>query len=1214
MPSNHEIRFAVVIPAYKPSTGLIDVVEAVGAAGAPAIIVVDDGSGPECADIFARIAQLPRVHLLRHAVNLGKGAALKTAFNYVLCHFPGAGVVTADADGQHHPEDIARVAAALEAQPEALVLGSRSFGGEVPLRSRFGNVLTRSIMHGLLGRKLTDTQTGLRGIPAALMASMMRVEANGYEFELEMLIAAHQNEVPIFEQPIRTIYEAGNPSSHFNPITDSMKIYFVLLRFSSVAVLSALLDNVLFYIIWSRSGHLLAAQALARVVAVAFNYTMVRSSVFGSQQKHKAVLPKYLSLVLISGSVSYFAIRHLHDQFGVHTMVAKLSVETVLFFLNFAVQRLFIFKPRERAEVREEPEEAPAITQAPSQSPITSPSASPAWLPAAIFGAVLAILVAVEIYGIFSADLFKQQIWLPVGLRRYLRFFGVYLAVAVPILTMFPWTFAAFITTLLVVLTAAAVGPMPVVAVAFFLTSACALGSLILGRARQDTLTGHLLATLAGIAIYLSVMTPLARIPIHYPATWAVILAAPLIADRRGVVERFRSWWRALASAELDSGWTRAALAALVFLIMAQWVVALKPEIGTDALAVHLAVPIDIAAHHALTVQPSHLIWAVMPMGADWCFSIVYLFGGEYATRLLNLAFLLITIGLLYATARRWLGPAGALLVAAAFASTPTVQLVTGSLFVENLVAALVLGMLTAVWTFGETGARPYFYLTMLIGGAAMATKLGSAAFVIMALPFVLYEISCNPKALAPRPRWHAIVGVALLLACALPPFVIAWAKTGNPVFPYQNLKFASPLLPRTLDLNDERFHIPVGAGTIYTLTFHTADAYEGQNGSFGFQYFVLVPLALMGLVMLRRSRRAAAGALLVAITAAWIVMASQPNVRYLYAAMPLVMVGGAALLGWAQKYRSLYLALVCYLGAATALNAWFLPASSYYHKDFSLRLPFSRAERERYLEQAAPIRKLIGYLNSRHPQSTVLLASTDDNAGLTRTFYANHWHQYSTLDRISRARGAVELFRLLNSWKIDYVIAPKPDPREPLEPASLKRMMELCTIPESQAGDVYLAHLEPDCEQRIANYHPPDKPTITVPPGFWDDFDPAILFRGEWEHSVQFAEPERGSVSYTNVPGSDIMIAFEGTSLRYMYAKAPNRGIVEVIIDGKPFGRFDLYSPAVAWKSFQDFCCFAPGKHLAQLRVTGDHNPNASDSFVDLDGFIVKLSELKTK
>ncbi len=118
-----------------------------------------------------------------------------------------------------------------KASPNALVLGSRAFSGEVPLRSRIGNTATRGIVHMLLGRRISDTQTGLRGIPASLLPHLLRIEARGYEFELEMLIAAHRLAIPLIEEPIRTIYEAGNPSSHFNPVVDSMKIYFVLLRF-----------------------------------------------------------------------------------------------------------------------------------------------------------------------------------------------------------------------------------------------------------------------------------------------------------------------------------------------------------------------------------------------------------------------------------------------------------------------------------------------------------------------------------------------------------------------------------------------------------------------------------------------------------------------------------------------------------------------------------------------------------------------------------------------------------------------------------------------------------------------------------------------------------------------------------------------------------------------------------------------------------------------
>jgi len=363
---------------------------------------VDDGSGPDFRDLFARVAELPGVELLRHATNLGKGAALKTGLNYALCKYPDLiGIVTADADGQHHPDDIARVGESLAAHPDSLVLGCRTFRGEVPLRSRIGNVATSAIMHALMGRKISDTQTGLRGIPAAVAPRLLKLEANGYEFELEMLLSAHRWGTPIVEEPIRTIYQPGNPSSHFNPIVDSMKIYFILLRFGSVSFLTALLDNLVFILALHEGGSLLLSQALGRTVGLAFNYTMVRGSVFYSHQQHKKVLPKYLLLALVSGTASYGGIRLLGATMGIAAVPAKLAVESLLFLVNFAVQRLFIFKPEER-----------------NRQPEAEIEHGPTWMPTALVTAIFLGVLAVEAYGFRTATLFTQDIWEPIGVKR----------------------------------------------------------------------------------------------------------------------------------------------------------------------------------------------------------------------------------------------------------------------------------------------------------------------------------------------------------------------------------------------------------------------------------------------------------------------------------------------------------------------------------------------------------------------------------------------------------------------------------------------------------------------------------------------------------------------------------------------------------------------------------------------------------------------------
>src|ERR1039457_904582 len=99
MQPEQPVQHVVLIPAYRPSPGLVDLVSDLSARGMRAILLVDDGSGPEFREIFDQAAQISGVQVLRHAVNLGKGAALKTGINRALCAFPDlTGIVTADAD------------------------------------------------------------------------------------------------------------------------------------------------------------------------------------------------------------------------------------------------------------------------------------------------------------------------------------------------------------------------------------------------------------------------------------------------------------------------------------------------------------------------------------------------------------------------------------------------------------------------------------------------------------------------------------------------------------------------------------------------------------------------------------------------------------------------------------------------------------------------------------------------------------------------------------------------------------------------------------------------------------------------------------------------------------------------------------------------------------------------------------------------------------
>jgi putative flippase GtrA len=989
------------------------------------------------------------------------------------------------------------------------------------------------------------------------------------------------------EEPIRTIYEPGNQSSHFNPIVDSMKIYFILLRFGSVSLLTALLDGLIFYLTFHRTGNILGSQVLGRLFALTFNYSVVRGSVFHSRQRHREVLPKYLLLVLVSGTVSYGGIQFLRSSLKIDPTIAKVIAEGMLFFINFAVQRLLIFKP----------EEGNAASASGPDSAETPPQGTAhRWL-APIVAMVFAIVLGVEAYGFATGKLFTQFIWVPVGLERYLHFLIGFGAFALVGLAIVPAFFATMVVFLASVATAIALGPLEFLVIAFFLVSSCALGSLLLGRKGRDDPESQLFSTLLGISSWVLLMTLIVRLPVNYPAVWGALLAVPILADLRGTGRRLVRGWDALRQTKLKSLAERAAFAVLVFFLMAHWFAILMPEHSADALAMHLAVPMNIASNHRMTFEPSLFVWSVMPMAADFTYSIVYLLGGEYASHLVNFAMLLMVETLLYCVVRRWVSRATAFLLMALFATTPIVQMVTGSIFVENFQAAMVLGMMAAIWRFGEAGDKRYFYLASVFGGTALATKFGSLPFVLMGLPFAFTEAKRNWKSLGPKPGVVCLLAVILFLGAALPTYAIAYGKTGNPLFPFLGNKIVSPLLPADNDLIGEQHNLTWK--TLYDLTFRTSKLYEGQNGSFGFQYLLLLPLALVAILFLRRRPAVSAG--IVALGAATIIMLTQPNARYLYPALPLATVAFAALLGWVASRRALFLTLMVFSIACVGINGYFLPSSTYYHKEFSLRRPFSHAERARYLAEIAPSRVINAYFSKTHPNSTVMRIGPPDIAGLEGTVYENSWHQFSIRSKLRHARNLDSMVQLIRSLHIEYFVSPKLNAGYDIAPLRLRQVLERCTEPEFEQGDQYLAHLKPTCIEKKSTEQ------IPLTPYGYDDPDERIEYSDDWYSDHQFAPPWGHTLVYTGQAGEWFRVTFKGIAIRYVYTAAANRGIAQVLIDGKEQKRLNLYSKDTKWQSWERFADFAPGVHTLEVRVTGEKDPQSSGTVVDLDALIVE-------
>jgi glycosyltransferase involved in cell wall biosynthesis len=176
-------NIAVLIPALDPNHKLVDLVVELNRLGLVNIVVVDDGSA-NSSQVFFDEVQTYGAKIYHHKNNRGKGVALKTGFEYIQNNQPHTiGIVTADADGQHAPNDILKVAKALAAD-NTIVLGTRDlFHPDVPLTSKLGNLFSAIYYKLKTGKLLKDTQTGLRGIPARYIDFALNVPGDRYEYE-----------------------------------------------------------------------------------------------------------------------------------------------------------------------------------------------------------------------------------------------------------------------------------------------------------------------------------------------------------------------------------------------------------------------------------------------------------------------------------------------------------------------------------------------------------------------------------------------------------------------------------------------------------------------------------------------------------------------------------------------------------------------------------------------------------------------------------------------------------------------------------------------------------------------------------------------------------------------------------------------------------------------------------------------------------------------
>ena len=350
-------RITVVVPSYKPDEKLLNTVKGILDAGFTDVCVVDDGGGKAFEHIFDEVRALPHCTVLVHEVNRGKGAALKTAFRYIAENRPDClGAVTADGDGQHLPADILSCAKKM-CELDAAILGSRDFSqAHVPARSRMGNRITSFVFLAFCGLRITDTQTGLRAIPARFLTSLLDIKGDRYEYETNMLLEAKRLGMKLKEHTIETVYIDDNAASHFNPLKDSLRIYSLILKYVFSSACATVTDLVAFYLLMRFLGGSLGANAVitatvvARAISSAVNYVVNRNVVFSGGKNAGLTVFRYYALaipvMLCSGGLVTLLRSAFGTEFAIITTLIKAVVDTLLFFVTFRIQREWVFRKK----------------------------------------------------------------------------------------------------------------------------------------------------------------------------------------------------------------------------------------------------------------------------------------------------------------------------------------------------------------------------------------------------------------------------------------------------------------------------------------------------------------------------------------------------------------------------------------------------------------------------------------------------------------------------------------------------------------------------------------------------------------------------------------------------------------------------------------------------------------------------------------------------
>ncbi len=357
------MNVVALISSLDPDRQLNEFVDGLIRVGIPKIIIVNDGSSPESEKYYKKCRKYEQCIIIDHEKNLGKGCAIKTGLEYYTENLDGYdGIVTCDGDGQHKAEDVVKVARLMQCKDNAIVLGVRDFSDEsVPKHRRYGNRITRKVMSVVYRSAISDTQTGLRGIPNKLVGRFLKLPGKRFDYEMNMLIECIKNDIEMIETPVSTIYINGNKNTHFKAVSDSVRVYWPmcgkLIKFMLSAFGCYCLELIVFTLLTKYAfdkldpGMAFLPQAISKVFSCTGNFIINKHTVFKNKGSAIDSLLRYIMtlvmLIALSSTVMSMLMELMHIEMDSSAvMLIKIGVDFFCMLINFTLQRKWVFSDK----------------------------------------------------------------------------------------------------------------------------------------------------------------------------------------------------------------------------------------------------------------------------------------------------------------------------------------------------------------------------------------------------------------------------------------------------------------------------------------------------------------------------------------------------------------------------------------------------------------------------------------------------------------------------------------------------------------------------------------------------------------------------------------------------------------------------------------------------------------------------------------------------